>query len=337
MTAPFGSVVMMDPMRSRRTAALSAVAVVPLVALLAGCGGSGDPEAADSGGASTDAASSALCDAAAESGAASEAVTVEGEAGQPATAEFETPLEVSAVERTVVTEGDGEALDEGSLVRFGFSAYSGESGEKLGTVGYEEGQLLPAAITADNPLGQVLGCAAPGTRVVAAFPANEQQQTKSEVYVFDLLEEVPSAAWGEEQDAVEGMPTVELADDGEPTITIPEGEAPAEVELATLKQGDGAEVEPGDEVLAHYRGVKWSDGSTFDSSWERGEPAPFQTSGVVAGFRQALEGQTVGSQVLVVIPPKAGYGQQKGHELEKETLVFVVDILGSRHLSQPTQ
>ena len=58
----------------------------------------------------------------------------------------------------------------------------------------------------------------------------------------------------------------------------------------------------------HYTGVKWSDGTVFDSSWEAGAPATFATTGVVEGFKQALEGQTVGSQVLVVIPPAFGYG-----------------------------
>ena len=82
-----------------------------------------------------------------------------------------------------------------------------------------------------------------------------------------------------------------------------------------------------------YTGVKWSDGSVFDSSWENGAPASFQTTGVVDGFRQALEGQTVGSQVLVVIPPALGYGEGEinDDDLVGETLVFVVDILGTQH------
>jgi peptidylprolyl isomerase len=54
----------------------------------------------------------------------------------------------------------------------------------------------------------------------------------------------------------------------------------------------------------------------------------------VTGFQQALEGQTVGSQVVVVIPPEFGYGGQEGHELAEETLVFVVDILGTQHAQE---
>tara|TARA_B100000519_G_scaffold127482_1_gene109982 strand:+ start:3246 stop:4217 length:972 start_codon:yes stop_codon:yes gene_type:complete len=304
--------------RNRSLFAVSAVAVAAI--LLAGCGTS-DPE--------PDASADALCAAAAPSGSASEAVTVEGETGEESTATFEFPLEVGELQSSVVTEGEGDPVESGDLVSYALTAYSAETGEELGTLGYEGAEILPAQISADNPIGQIVGCATPGTRVVAAFPASDTNG--AEVYVFDLLSVVPDAAWGEEQEPVEGMPDVTLDDDGAPTVTIPDAEAPTEVEIAELKVGDGATVESGDTVLVHYAGVKWSDGEVFDSSWDRDTPATFTTTGVVAGFQQALEGQTVGSQVLVVIPPEFGYGDSEGNELQDETLVFVVDILGTQH------
>ncbi|MNI43494.1 FKBP-type peptidyl-prolyl cis-trans isomerase FkpA precursor [compost metagenome] len=74
-------------------------------------------------------------------------------------------------------------------------------------------------------------------------------------------------------------------------------------------------------------GVNLSDGKKFDSSFDRGEPTSFPLSGVIKGWTQGLEGKTVGSRVLLVIPQdlaygEAGQGEAKGH------LVFVVDILG---------
>src|SRR3546814_1710632 len=91
-----------------------------------------------------------------------------------------------------------------------------------------------------------------------------------------------------------------------------------------LKLDDGTEVLPGDSVILQDRGVKWSDGEEFDASWSRGEPSTFEsTQGVVEAFRQALEGHTVGSQVLVVAPPAAAYGATEGPELQNKTLVFV--------------
>jgi peptidylprolyl isomerase len=310
--------------RIRPFAALSVAAASVLI--LAGCA-SGSPDASPS--ATGDA--SDLCSSAAPTGAASEAVTVEGDFGSASTATFESPLEITEMQRTVITEGSGDPVEAGELVSYALTAFSADTGEQLGTIGYGDTPALPAQISPESPIGQVLGCATPGTRVVATFPPSDAGA--GEVYIFDFLDVVPQAAWGEPQEPVEGMPTVELDDNGAPTITIPEGDAPTEVEIANLKNGDGATVASGDGVLVHYTGVKWSDGSVFDSSWEKGAPTAFQTTGVVDGFKQALEGQKVGSQVLVVIPPKYGYGEGEINEtdLKGETLVFVVDILGVQH------
>lgn len=310
-------------MRIRPLAALSVAALSAV--LLAGCSGADDPEASPS---ATSAA--ALCDARVDSGAATDAVTVEGEAGaKPTSVTFTAPLEVEGIQSDLITEGDGDEPVAGDFVNIAMTAFDADSGEEMGAIGYEDAPLLPQQISGDSGLGQIIGCASVGSRLVAAFPASDAGPAT--VYVIDVQDIVPAAAWGEDEKPVDGMPAVELAEDGAPTITVPEGDAPTEVELATLKKGDGPVVEQGDTVLVQYTGVKWSDGSVFDSSWERGTPTSFQTTGVVTGFQQALEGQTVGSQVVVVIPPEFGYGAAEGHELQNETLVFVVDILGTQH------
>ena len=309
-------------LRPLATLSIAAAAVV----LLAGCSGAGGDAATPSASAS---AAADLCSAAAPSGSASDAVTVDGTVGADSTADFAFPLEIPELQRTVVTEGSGDPVESGQLISYALTAFNADTGEKLGSVGYAEGEILPAQITADNPLGQVIGCATPGSRVVATFPPSDPNP--GEVYVFDFLDVVPDAAWGEPQAPVDGLPTVELDDAGAPTITVPDAEAPTEVQLADLKLGDGPVVAPGDTVLVQYTGVKWSDGSVFDSSWDKGAPVSFQTTGVVEGFKQALEGQTVGSQVVVVVPPAFGYGASEGNALQNETLVFVVDILGTQH------
>ena len=99
-----------------------------------------------------------------------------------------------------------------------------------------------------------------------------------------------------------------------------------------LKQGDGELVGTADDVVVHYVGLNWNTGEIFDESWARGAPATFNTAGVIPGFTAALEGEAVGSQVIVVIPPDLGYGPQGGNPNagigETDTLVFVIDILG---------
>ncbi len=311
-------------MRLRPLAALSAAAATAL--LLAGCAtGQAAPDPTET------AAAADLCSAAAPSGAASDSVTVDGDVGTPSKATFEQPLEPKELEVTVLDDGSGDAIEAGTFVSYAMTAYNAETGEELATIGYEPGEFLPSQLSADTVLGQVFGCGRVGQRVVATFPATDS--ARAEVYVLDLLATVPTAAWGEPQDAPEGFPAVTLGDDGAPSVAIPEGEEPpSETEIATIKQGDGYEVQEGDYALIQYTGVRWSNGETFDSTWQNGAPIAYPTTNYVEGFQKALEGQKVGSQVLVVIPPAEGYGEGEINEtdLKGETIVFVVDILGAQ-------
>ena len=83
-------------------------------------------------------------------------------------------------------------------------------------------------------------------------------------------------------------------------------------------------------MTAHYTGMLL-DGTVFDSSWDRGSPSTFSLQGVIPGWTQGLAGQTVGSQVLLVIPAELGYGEQGsgGTIPPNSPLVFVVDILAA--------
>ncbi|MFT3798579.1 FKBP-type peptidyl-prolyl cis-trans isomerase [Microbacterium sp.] len=327
---------MRSSVRLRPFAALSVAAVSAL--LLAGCsglGGGGATASADP----TETAAVDLCDAAAASGPVSEAVTVTGDVGTAPTVSFDTPIAADGLtlERTVTVEGTGPELTAGDFVGFAYSIYDGTTGELLEQAGYEQGTMLPQQISADSG-GTLFGCATVGSRLTAAL-ATSDETTPTAVYVIDVLSIVPTAAWGEPQEPVAGMPTVTLADDGTPTISIDTSATPpAETEVATLKKGDGYTVADGDYVLIQFRGARWSTGELFDGgdTWDGGTPYSGQTSGFVAGFSKALVGQTVGSQVLVVIPPADGYGEGEINttDLTGETLVFVIDILGAQTATQ---
>ncbi|MDP3952633.1 FKBP-type peptidyl-prolyl cis-trans isomerase [Microbacterium sp.] len=311
-------------MRNRSIIALSTITVATM--LLAGCAGT---EGSTGDDAETPAAD--LCSAAVESGDASDGVSVEGDFGTASTATFELGTKVDAAERTVLSEGDGDTIAEGDDVSYALSAFDGDTGERLGDAGYTEGELLPAALTADAPLGQLIGCASVGSRLSVVFPTTEE--AAAQYYILDVLDIVPTAAWGEEQAPVAGMPAVTLDDDGAPTVEIPDAAAPTEVQISVLKQGDGIAVGDGDTTLLQYHGVGWESGETFDSSWTNGAPITSEGNGYVPGFVQALAGQKVGSQVLVVIPPAAGYGEGEINDadLKGQTLVFVIDILATMH------
>ncbi|MET1043159.1 MAG: FKBP-type peptidyl-prolyl cis-trans isomerase [Microbacteriaceae bacterium] len=286
----------------------------------------------------------------APSGSASESIEVSGEFGAKPEISFETPLSVKKTERSVVIEGDGEKIESGSVANIDFTMVNAETGEEVSTTGHTEGTATP--ITVDEGqflvgLVKTLECTAVGSRVVGVIPPADLwgdagaeplgvTGEQSLVFVADViaLAEPPlERAEGTPQDAPAGFPTVELAEDGTPTVTIPDAAPPADLQIAVLQKADGAVVEDGDTVTVHYQGINWRTGEVFDGSWERGEPTQFPTTGVIEGFQKALVGQNVGSQVIAIIPPAQGYGPAGGNEqagiAADDTLVFIVDILAT--------
>ena len=105
------------------------------------------------------------------------------------------------------------------------------------------------------------------------------------------------------------------------------GPAPVELKSEDIVTGNGTEILPTSTLTVHYTLMKWSSGEILESSWTSGQPATFPLSGVIAGWQQGLPGAKVGGSRLLVIPPSLGYGPITGHPLEKETLIFVVDII----------
>jgi peptidylprolyl isomerase len=119
-----------------------------------------------------------------------------------------------------------------------------------------------------------------------------------------------------------------------PDVTIPEDPPPADLVVEDLVVGDGDEARPGQQVSVHYVGVAWSTGSQFDASWDRGEPFEFALGEgqVIAGWDQGVVGMRIGGRRRLSIPPHLGYGSRGagGVIAGGETLVFVVDLLGTR-------
>jgi len=273
-------------------------------------------------------------------------VSVEG-SGAGAKVSVPEGTDLAEAERSVVVEGDGDDVMPGDLVSLRYQLIDATTNEVLSTSERGPDGVLSALLAVQQPQQIVdptqstvftvaAECLPIGSSVVLTLPAAQEGMNPSVLYV-ETIEQLPTTASGSDVDATEGMPVVELDDAGSPTITIPDADAPTETEVAVLKQGDGAVVGAGDLVTVQYRGVKWSDGSEFDSSWSRdAAPSQFPTSGVVPGFKMALEGQKVGSQVVVAMPPKDGYGEGETNDtdLTGETLVFVVDILATTPVEQ---
>ncbi len=118
-----------------------------------------------------------------------------------------------------------------------------------------------------------------------------------------------------------------------PKITIAKGTTPSpQLESKVLSEGDGAVVKKGDLLVADYLGETYGNGKVFDNSYDRDVPAafPIGSGNVIAGWDKVLVGEKIGSRVLMVVPPKQGYGKKGNPQAgikATDSLVFVVDLI----------
>ncbi|MFF4226890.1 FKBP-type peptidyl-prolyl cis-trans isomerase [Streptomyces sp. L500] len=296
-----------------------------------------------------------------EDGKSSDAkVTVKGKFGEKP--EISVPKDAKPADKLVVktlTEGSGDKAEKGSFVRLDFAGQTMKDNKPLGgtwtpqegaTPGAPRRQLVqqlgqPSQEMPAKVLDAVIGQKA-GSRVEVEGTAkaligdqlNPQAGVKPEdglVWVIDVVGaqkvDAKSEAKGDQAKPEEGMPEVKYVSQKAAEITIPKDtKAPTDLKEQVLIKGTGPEIKAGDGLIAQYTGVKWEDGKKFDSSWDHAGATAFQigTGSVVQGWDKGLVGKHVGDRVELVIPPKLGYEGQAQSGLDKNTLVFVVDIVG---------
>lgn len=115
-----------------------------------------------------------------------------------------------------------------------------------------------------------------------------------------------------------------------PTITVPAGDAPTELQTEDHVVGEGPEAVAGAQINVDYVGVSWSTGQEFDASWNRGDTLSFTLGAgqVIQGWDQGVQGMRVGGRRTITIPPDLGYGAAGagGVIAPNETLIFTVDL-----------
>lgn len=100
------------------------------------------------------------------------------------------------------------------------------------------------------------------------------------------------------------------------------------LQYEVLTQGAGAKPKPSDMVKVHYQGTL-IDGTVFDSSIQRGEPASFQLDQVIPGWTEALQLMPEGSKYRLTLPPELAYGENGGGPIPgNAALIFEVELLG---------
>ncbi len=112
------------------------------------------------------------------------------------------------------------------------------------------------------------------------------------------------------------------------SVTLPDGTT-AEFQYKILKSGTGDTPKKTDTVTVNYTGTL-IDGTVFDSSVQRGQPATFPLNGVIPGWTEALQMMKVGDKWQIFLPPQLAYGDQSPSPKigPNSTLIFEVELLG---------
>lgn len=101
------------------------------------------------------------------------------------------------------------------------------------------------------------------------------------------------------------------------------------LQYEVITEGTGPKPAAYNKVTCHYHGTLIN-GTVFDSSVKRGQPATFPLNQVIAGWTEGLQLMATGSKWRFFIPPQLGYGnRQAGHAIgPNSTLIFEVELLG---------
>lgn len=310
----------------RRASALLAVPLIASAAFVAGC--SSQPSNENS------------------------AVSVSGNFGATPKVSIPSAAASPSMYSKTVIKGKGSQLSSSDSFVGNYEAYdwSGKQHKLLmSTYSTHTPSLFPSKLLPG--LTSALKGAKEGSRVVAVIPpkdgfgpqGNPQLGVKPKdtlVFVLDVMKSVSNTASASGKHVSGGGGSLAKVSDPKPgqapQVTIPKSSSPpSKLTVTPLIKGSGPKVTKGKAVIVQYTGSIWRTGKPFSSSWA--EKTPFEyVSGsnppqVIPGWDKGIQGQPVGSRVMLTIPASDGYGKRGNPQAgikPTDTLVFVVDVLG---------
>jgi FKBP-type peptidyl-prolyl cis-trans isomerase len=151
----------------------------------------------------------------------------------------------------------------------------------------------------------------------------ELQKVMSAFQKYLMQKQAEAAKLAGEKNLKEGAPFLAANKEKEGVVTLPSG-----LQYKILKEGDGKKPTINDTVVCNYRGTL-IDGTEFDSSYKRNQPATFPLKSVIKGWSEALQLMPIGSRWQLFIPPSLAYGDHgAGPEIgPNATLIFEVELL----------
>lgn len=287
-----------------------------------------------------------------------DAVEIAGEVGSAPEVDFAEEMTVDGQDTETLVAGDGAELADGDSVIVNYwignsftgepveDSFDAETAGSLVTLGAEPpapqtvDQVAAAAAARLVETGTTVGSriatvgTPPDVLGLPGVPELGIGNLDPIVMVVDLVEQPLAGPEGQAVDAPGWVP--ELVERGDAPVRWDFQGTPEptdQLRSFTAIEGEGPEVDKGDVLVADYLGQVYAGDEPFDESYSA-DPVGFGIGlgQVIKGWDQALVGQTVGSRVVLAIPPDLGYGPKGSPEAGiggDDTLYFVIDVLGA--------
>ena len=277
-------------------------------------------------------------DGGSHSGDTMQGVSASGKLGSKPDISFKTPFKVENQTHQVIQEGNGEVIRDGDRVCTRSLALDAKTGKVLNSTWDKSSPECSIVISKKSIpayYDTFKGLKVNSTVAVGIDESGSGSSQATDSYIMALTfvsrsKNLTRAQGQKVTDLPSDLPKISLDDKGKPSLDLNGYKPEAGLVVQPLIKGKGAKVGQHQSVSANYTGWLASDGKQFDSSWDRGQASDFSLDQVVKGWQQGLAGQTVGSQVLLVVPPDLGYGSQQQQKIPaNSTLIFVVDILAA--------
>ena len=275
-----------------------------------------------------------------------DAVTVSGDVGSEPTVEWKGQMSAGKIESETLVEGDGAELGDGDSVLAQLWIGNGFSQEKAFST-YDEKRA--ELITVDDQIAPFLAGvkgATVGSRVAVTSSAEDAfgeagnaqlgiGNKDAVLVIIDLVSGVAEEPSGDRRATPGWMPPIDFVDGTPAGFTFDGVPKPTDqLRKAVLLKGDGATIKKGQTVAVRYVGQTFGGKKPFDQNFDAPGPTAFGvgTGQVIKAWDKALVGATVGTRMVIEVPPALGYGEQGNEQAGikgTDTLVFLIDVLGA--------
>lgn len=275
-----------------------------------------------------------------------DAVTIKGDVGTAPDVTWKSRMTASKAESETIVEGTGEPLADGTSVLAQIWIGNGFSKAQAFS-SYDEGAAQLLAPSDSIPaIADALKGAKDGSRIAVTADATEAfggetgnaalgiGNKDTVLFIIDVLSSVADAPSGDETAAPAWAPRITFTDTNPSALDFTGIPQPTgKFQKATLIAGTGDRVRKNQTVAVRYLGQVYQGAKPFDENFST-SPATFQigVGKVIAGWDKQVVGSTVGSRILIEVPPKLGYGEAGNTDAGikgTDTLYFVIDILAA--------